>query len=479
MVSKHYLKDITGGSELIDFNKLLEELGLKKLLPDSVQTYIEDLKELQDGGVHQYLCNIDKSPKGENCDVGRALAQREQKRFVGWVQWDTNKPLRLLYSYNGNIHQEALPTVRKQNTKPISLGKKRFTAGRKLRSSNLASTVLGQGLSNKPSGTFLTRSVILDRKGDNKFHKAVEGGDGYSVGDRAVLFNQDGSITTGANRIRDIAVGRERSSNIPAEIVSNGSIPKKISQATPYKASQHPNKSKIAGTTDAVGGIAALGGITALAAIVALLTPLHFVTSAITFLTSITTFFTNVNNAANTYLTVVDSLLGIFGIKGTKSKLKAFIVSIADNALGKQNLQEVKNAFASGVNSIAVTTKMLEKVQSMRDGTDDKVDELALSLGAMNNAMGAAGLIPPELMATSKAIDELVSTRTKGDEELKNNITSLTTEIKTADEAEKSLKDEQIARDKINAKIQKDIKDVEKLVSVVKTNVDNIDVNKL
>jgi hypothetical protein len=152
--------------------------------------------------------------------------------------------------------------------------------------------------------------------------------------------------------------------------------------------------------------------------VISLLLPMHFITSAITFLTSITTFFTNVNNAANTYLTVVDALLGLFKIKNSTKALKVFIQEIADNALGKENVQEVKNAFGKGINTIAVTTKLSEKTQSLVSGTNNKVDEVAIRLGTLNNSMGEVGLIPPELMATSTAIDDLVEKRTKDNEDL-------------------------------------------------------------
>jgi hypothetical protein len=479
MASKHFLKDITGKSVLPNLNDLLKSVGLKGLVPDSVGDYIDDVAKLEEDGVHQYLCNIDKAPKGENCEVNKAIAEREKDREIGWVQWDTSKPKRLLYLVDGKIVERA-DIARKQRVKPINLRGGRFEkGGRNLRSNNLGGTVTGQGLSNKPNGTFLKRSVKTDRKADNNFTDAVNGKQGQSVGTRAILFNQDGSVTTGADNIRNAAVAKERSSNIPTETISNGGIPKNIKKATPYLSSKHPNKSKIAGTTDFAGGVAAIGGVAALAGTIALLMPLHFITSAITFLTSITTFFTNVNNAANTFLTVADALLGMFGIKGSGKKLKGFVTEIVDNALGKKNVQAVKDAFASGINSLAVTTKLLEKVQSMRSRSDNKVDELALALGTLNNSMGAAGLIPPELMATSKAIDELVDTRSKTDPELKDGITSLTAELKDNKEATATLKSEQEERDKVKAKTAKDVADVSKLVSVVKTDVDKIDVNKL
>lgn len=465
-VSKSYLADITGKLDYPDIDKLVEEVGLKNLLPESVSNYVDELSDYEDKAVHSYLCNIDKSPTG--CGTAKLIAAREKGRFVGWVQWDLKAPKRLLYSGNGTLYDLPLPPNRKQ-------------AGKGLKGNNLRASVIGQGITNKPKGTHYQRSVKPDRKGDDKqlFRDAVEGKGKLSIGDRAVLFNADGSVTTGVNNIRDKAVANERSSNIPSESANTGSIPAKVQKAKPYKTSNHPNKSRIAKTNDLAGGIAALGGIAGLTAIVALLMPMHFITSAITFLTSITTFFTNVNNAANTYLTVVDALLGIFKVKTSSKALKVFIQNIADNALGKENVQEIKNAFGKGINSIAVTTKLLEKTQSLVAGTNNKVDEVAVRLGTLNNSMGEAGLIPAELMATSTAVDELVEKRTKDNEDLAENITQLTSEIKDKTESTKLLKEEQDARDVIKKKQTKDLDDLKGLLDVAKTDVSKIDVNKL
>jgi hypothetical protein len=472
---KYYLSDIEGKLPLPDFDDLIKQEGLLGLLPENITKYAEEIDKAEDEGVHSYLCNIDRAP--DSCGVNRAIAEREKGRYVGYVQWDTNKPLKLLYSLNGSLEEREITRIQE----PIALAATRKGGGYKERGGNLSRTVVGQGITNRPGGIFYRKSIDENRKGDDRqlFRDAVEGKGNLSIGDRAVLFNQDGSITTGVNNIRDNAVASERSSNIPSESANNGGIPKKFKTALPYKTSNHPNKSRIAKTNDIAGGIAALGGIAAVVGIIALLMPQHFVTSAITFLTSITTFFTNVNNAVNTYLTVVDALLGMFGIKGSGKAMKGFIAQIVDNALGKENVQEIKNAFASGINSIAVTTNLLEKTQAMANNTDNLVDGVALKLGAVNNAMGEAGLIPPELMATSASIDTLVEKRTENNEELKDNLTALTGEIKDKEETTKELKDEREAREKLAVKKAKDLDDVKGLLDGLKTDTAKIDIGSL
>jgi hypothetical protein len=474
MADKRYLQDITGRAELPDLNKLLESQGLLGLLPDSVKEYAEELATADEKGVHSYLCHIDKLPKNQDCDTSKALAAREKNRYVGVVQF-SNEPPYQLYVINGLL--EKVPS----NKKAIAITGDRFKTTRKARTSNMGSAVIGQGKkANKPVGTLYLRGVNDDRKRDTtNFEKAVEGEKGQSIGTRAVLFNHDGSVTLGANNIRDNAVAIERSADIASENVSNGSIPKKRVRARDYSTKFHPNKKKIAGTDDVAAGIAALGGVTAMTAIVAMLTPMHFITSAITFLTSITTMFTNVNNVVNTFLTISDALLGLLGIKNSSKGLKTFLGEMVDNAFGKERVQNAKNLFAKCINSTAVATKLLEKVQSMRQGTNNKVDELALQLGTVNNSLGAAGLIPPELMQTSGAIDEFVGKRDTEGNELKENIDLLTGEILDKDEATQRLLDEQKVRDKRKAVTEKDTADVKALVDASKTELGDFKLDDL
>lgn len=460
--AKNYLADITGTKPLPDLEKLIKSEGLFALVPENVKAYFEEVSKAEKKGVDEYLCLIDKLPTN-SCDVNKAISDREKGRNTGYMEWGVGSQLERTYFVEGGGEGNS-----KQPNKPITLPKNRtgINKSKKNVGNKLRESVVGQGARIKPEGAFYSKSITTRPDKDSRalFAKAVRGEGRLGIGDRAILFNTDGSVVLGTNAIRDRAVALERSSNIPSEVINNGQIPE-IVKKVKYNAKNHPNVKRSARVGDPIGGIAALGGITALVSVIALLLPMHFITSAITFLTSITTFFTNVNNAVNTYLIVVDSLLEIFGIKGSSKAVKGFVAEIVDNALGgKENVQQVKNAFASGINSISVTTKLLENTQAIAARADDKVDGLALRLGGINNAMGEAGLIPLELQASSKAIDQLVDTRTKGDEELADNLTLLTGEIKDRPETTKELKTEQELRDKTQAKINKDLKDVTDLL---------------
>jgi hypothetical protein len=210
MASPDYLADVTGKTELVDFDKLIKELGLKGILPDIAQQYLDSIDEAESDGVHQYLCNIGNLPSDRNCDVSKAITKREKDRFVGYAQWDTSQPLKLLYMQNGQV-LEVDPFALKKQPKPLPLEGNRYKAGRNLRGANTGASVSEQGVENIPDGTFYTRSIKddlgKDRDANNKiFTDAVNGGEGRSIGDRAVFFNPDGSVTKGANNVRNKAI---------------------------------------------------------------------------------------------------------------------------------------------------------------------------------------------------------------------------------------------------------------------------------
>jgi hypothetical protein len=472
-VNKRYLEDITGKEPVISFADLLKN-GLLSFLPQEIQDYKAELDKADDKGVHSYLCHLEALPKGKSCDVAKGISAREKDRYIGYVQVN-NEPPSLMYRINGVI--EINPRIKKN---ALLLPGQKFV-GKGLKTSGLAGAVLGQGVNPlKRQGEYNLRSVENDRKRDGvNFEKAVNGEAGQSIGTRAILFNQDGSVTEGADNIRDDDVDDERSADIPSEEVNDGTIPKTYNRSPAYKSRNHPNIKKIAATNDLAGGIAALGGVAALAGIIAMLVPYTLITAAITFMTSIVTLVTNVNNVVNTFLAVADGLLSLFGIKSASKGIKGFLSSMMDNMFGKENVQTAKNAFGSCVNTISTTTKLLEQVQKARSGTDGLVEDVLLRVATVNNSLGESGLIPPEFMATSKAIDELADKKAKENDEFGENLSQITSEIKDQEQVKKELADEKEIADKKKEKDAKDLADINSLLDPVKSDLSKIKLDDL
>lgn len=485
MVAPNYLQDVTGKTKLVDFAELVANEGLLGLLPETAAQFAAEVFAAEDDGVHQYLCHLDRAANdGEKNACGSAkqassLEDRQQSynNAYGWIEFTSATGESAAYSYSAKDGRWLRPGNRPSNN-PLAIPPGRKRAGISLGHSRHHTTTTRRGAV-PPSRVHFNQTVDQNRRSyaPEEFDRAVNGADGKSIGQRAILFNADGSVVRGANAIRDQQVANELAAKIPSRSPNTSSIPAQIKTAKPEQTRSHKNKAPIGNTNDLAGGVAALGGVAAMTAIVACLLPMHFVTSAITFLTSITTFFTNVNNAVTTYLTIVDALLGVFGFKGAAKGVKTFIAQITDNALGKENAQNVKNAFASGINSISTTTKLLEKVQSMRQGTDNKIDEMALQLGTVNNALKDAGLVSPDspYFAASQNIDEFVKAREESAPDLKDGLTELTKEISDPEQTRKILADEAKLQADRQAKINKQITDTAKLGAGLDINVDKID----
>jgi hypothetical protein len=489
-VSPDYLKDVTGTSGLLDFAELVKGEGLLGLLPAPVAAYAQEVLAAEDKGVHEYLCHLDRAAAdGEKNACGAAkqasyFAARQQKYInaYGWIEFESATGAKNAYDYNAGDGRWRLAS-KKRDTAPIAIPSGRKRLGANLGHSKHHTYKSGRGTL-KPKGTFYQRRVVEDRRSYavSEFERSVNGAEGKTIGQRAVLFNADGSITRGANAIRDQQVANELAASIPSKSPNTSVLPATIKTAKPEKTKSHKNKTPIGQTNDLAGGVAAVGGITAMVAIVACLLPMHFVTSAITFLTSITTFFTNVNNTVNTYLAITDALLGIFGFKNATKGIKGFITKIVDNAFGgPKNAQDVKAAFASGINSVSTTTKLLEKMQSIRQGTDNKVDGLAIQLGTVNNSLKDAGLVSPDspYFAASNNVDEFVKSREKDDPTIGESLKTLTSEIQDPVEARKLLAEEAQLQQVKQAKTDKKIDDLAKLGAKLNTNVESVDLSKV
>jgi hypothetical protein len=164
--------------------------------------------------------------------------------------------------------------------------------------------------------------------------------------------------------------------------------------------------------------------------------------------------------------------------EGATSGFKNLMRGMVDGAFGKENVQYATNAFAQTVNSVSSAVKIAEKIQSARTGTDNKIDEMAIQLGVVNNGLKDSGLMPPDspYMRQSAAVDQFVKDRTTGEEgaALADNLSQITAEIKTGDEVKKELADTKEREGKERKKIDKQVNDTARLVDGTKTNVEVI-----
>lgn len=469
-----YLSDVTGKSKLPDLNQLVKDIGLDGLVPDYVSEYRAELKEEEDEAIHKYQCTLETEADSGQENACKSAKHASDYRRKLQIYRDKNNPDLVTIDY--------APTEQYgKGKKQIKLPPPRKSLGNKLKAKSIAYRTTDRTPKNR--GTYDRFSVdpgeYTNKSDRDAFNQAVEGDPKYGANAKAVFFRQDGRVSLGTRSHKREANASDSASQANKN-QNTGMIPQ-IKRSKSIDNKKNPNTANGGSVSDLAGAAAALGGMGAMVYVISALLPAHFITSAITFLTSIVTFFTNVQNVINTYLIIADGLLGLIGIKNSTKSLRTFLSDALDNVFGKENVSYFKQTFASGLNQVAVGVKVMEKIQSLRSSLNGKVEEVAFSLGVVNNSLKDAGVIPPDSpwMAQSQAIDEFVKEREKFDPELKENLSEAVAEIKTQDKSEAELKTEREAAAKLQKERNKATSDVMNLIDKTKTNVDKLDLDNL
>jgi hypothetical protein len=471
-IDPRYLEDVTGKLPTIAIGDYLEKNGLLAAMPDFVQDAYKRASDALADDAHQYGCNLDKeATSGQKNSCGQSKAWNAyagqlavaNRPYILEIEYVSSFPFRHIASKKGV--QIAKPVSRNNaNLRGVDGRYKRVRAKQQRQRYHV-------GIVN----TALNKNEAQEI---DQFREAVDGKEGSTIGQKALFYDINGRPLRGTGAIARQAKETQLSASTAVLNQSVGTSAGATPTAAPQlKAGSHPNKKKAGETKGnfAVG----LGTIALIAVGLAALLPMHFVTSAITFINSLVSFFTTTRNAVATYTAILDSALSLFGIKGATKGFSDILNGMIDNAFGKENVQEAKANFAKTLNSVSSSVKLAEKIQQARSNTDNKVDAMAIQLGIVNNGMKDSGLLPPDspYMKQSQDIDKFIESRSTGegaDPDLADNLKDITGEIKTGEKITQELKDEKERQDKAQRKTNKQIDDVSKLVDKTKTNIEAV-----
>jgi hypothetical protein len=470
-VDPSYLADVTGKLPTESIDDFVKKTGLLDVLPASVRDAYTQAKDAQGEEVHGYLCNLDKeADRGQKNSCSQSKAWTDYNRKLSAANGDYLLEFELISPY---------PFRHGAAGKGLTIAKPANRAGKNLKGVDGRFQRVKPRQQRKRYHTQRVDTSLSKAEAEevNRFAAAVNGEEGRTIGQKAIFYEADGTVSRGTGAIaRDAKEVALSASSATLNQTTGTAAGAKPTPAPTAKAANHPNK-KRAGETSG-NFVAGLGAIGLVAVAIAALMPLHFVTSAITFVNSLVTFFTTTRNAIATYTSIVDAALGLFGIKKATSGFKNLIAGMIDGAFGKENVQYAQNAFAQTLNSVSSAVKVAEKIQSARSGTDNKIDEMAVQLGIVNNGLKDSGLMPPEspYMRQSAAVDQFVKDRTAGEDgvALADNLSQITAEIKTGDEVKKELADIKASEAKARKKIDKQVDDTARLVDGTKTNIETI-----
>ena len=454
-VLKDYIKGFLPpkkGSPIPDIPDLLNEVISKSrdILPKGAFVLLDAINTTKEKDLKDLKCQLDKeSGKGQDqqCALGRNQVAYREKLQQNRLD---NKPKQLLKQkprkFKSNFPQRGL------TTKLDNFKKTKFNQNLDLRASNYNDKV--------------TKFNVPKSKFENEYDPLNPNS---TLGNKALLFDVNGKVLKTANEI-----GRE---GRMADISSGLSTGTSVRTQAPRKNNTKRDIKNLGDAIDRVKGtgeinslaalFSAITGMVAIIAVLAVLVPMSFLTVALNWLQTITTMLTNVKDVATTYLSISEAGLTLFGYPKSTSKIKTFVNDIAYGIFGKDNYESAKSAFAQGILNLTSMTKLLEKIESGRNGTNSKIDGVAFSLGTANNALKEGGLIPPDSPWSqySEKVDKLVEDQAKvsSDPDLKENIQKLTTEILTQDEIDKEIKEETEAKTKLQARKQKEIDNLQNL----------------
>jgi hypothetical protein len=418
--------------EIPDIPNLLEGVikDIRGYLPPEAFSLVDKYSEKIDGDTHKIKCQLDA-----DAERGRALACARGKR-------ELNHQLSLQATRCANRPRELKGSSRSVKFKNIERG---ITT----RKTSLKALKLNQG------GVERNYQDVNYRinPGESNFEDEFDPNNPDStIGNKAVLFEADGTVKRTANEISRDASEKEESSKSATDKPVRSTASKNRPRTELRSVNELLKKKKGVGEINSLATLfAAITGLVAIGCLIAVLVPLSFLTVALNWLQTVTTMFTNVRDVTTTYLSMVDGGLSLFGYPKSTAKLKGAIDGIAYGIWGKDNYESAKAAFAKGILNLTSLTKLLEKVEAAKRGTNSKIDSLALGLGAVNDSLKDAGMIPPdsEWSEYSAKVDKFVDAQAKVSPDLKDNIEKLTTEIQTNEETNKEIAEEKEAKDAI------------------------------
>lgn len=441
--------------EIPDIPDLINDVITKSrdILPPQSFSVADDYLSELDKVLHQISCQAEiEAKKGQALQCARGKVEAERQRLLQ-LKREKDRLYRL-----------------KESERLVKFNNK----NRGLTRSNLGKVVLNQN-TYKANYRETNTQLSIDK---SDFAKNFDPSNVNStLGNRAILFDANGRVLRTANEIRRDGAAIDASASLASGKKARAQAAKLRPRTEIKSLSNALDKMKGTGEITGLASLfAAITGMIAVIALFAILIPSSFITVALNWLQTITTMFANINNVVTTYLSFTEAGLSLFGYKNSTKGIKDYVNSIAWGLFGKENYEEAKAAFAKGILNLTSLTKMLEKIEAFRNGSNSRIDAVIGSLGVTNGALKEAGLIEPgsDLAQASEAIDKAVDAQAKvsTDPDFKENIQKLTSEIQTQDEIEKEIKEETEAREKVQKQKQKELDNLTKLGEDFKPLVD-------
>lgn len=283
-----------------------------------------------------------------------------------------------------------------------------------------------------------------------KFIQAQAGQRGTAIGDRAIVFSQNGTPLYG-DTILDRSAQENLSANIAATAPPVTSAPSRIFDGPklPAKALQRGKSGQIhpkGDTVTAIGAIALAG-----AAISLIMFPIQYLIQFFNFLLQVQTAASNIRNIASSTTTFISNIGYLMGMgPDVLQPVEKSFDGILNNIFGKEKVDYVKLQFAKLSTAVNAAVNIVDAFRDGNDALASAVTETSRNTSRIGNFLRGAGIFSRKF----DWMDEEISAhRGKGKladlnralgttSTVANSLREVTAEIKeAADEAEELQKE--------------------------------------
>jgi hypothetical protein len=227
----------------------------------------------------------------------------------------------------------------------------------------------------------------------NKFMQAHAGKRGTSIGDRAIVFSQNGTPHYG-----DSYLDKSLQDNLSANQAAAGkpvtSAPTNIATSTPVKA-KALNRGKN-GQIHPKGGavVGMLAGAAAIAAISAIMFPLQYFIAFFSFLLNVQTATSNIRNIASSTTTFFSNIAFLMGFGEDALKpVEQNLEGMLNNVFGKDKVEYVKLQFAKLTVAVTAAVNIVDSIRDANNALATVAEASARNGARIGNALKVARII--------------------------------------------------------------------------------------
>lgn len=363
---------------------------------------VNEIKDEKSKEVHNDLCTFAKSQStaivGGNRNACIVKEQNEKiAKNIQQISNSENEKTRISHHSRPKRTLDGQTPNIKRTTTPIGLPNSiSATGGTKV--NNFKKNYQGQ-LSGSyfQDSTYNVRNVenatVGDKKSVENFLKAQAGSKETTLGDRAIVFTNNGTPLYGSDVINK-AAKENLSANLANDNATITGVPRTIGKSSPVSAkriTKVPN-GQIRPKSNSVGNMLLLAGIGA--AIIAIMVVIQGVINTVNFLMQVQQLALNTSNLAKTFTTIINNIGVLMGFEnGILKPIEETMDNMLNQTFGKENVIIVKREFNKLNTIFQAGFNVLDRIRSTSQVLANGIATTHNAEAKVFNGLKAAGII--------------------------------------------------------------------------------------